>query len=94
MKALQACSFAHAYGSKGVVAVHEDHLVGKLFREGKTKWAPGSFFTMIGSKCTLDIFWDNISREDVWRFSNGKVSFGVWYSDDKDLFFLYRLRAA
>ena len=51
---------------------------------------PGSFFTMIGPECRLDLFWDNISSEDVWRVSNGKVSFGVWYSEDRDLFFLYR----
>lgn len=45
---------------------------------------------MRGSACTLDIFWNNITCEDVWRVTNGKVSFGVWYSDDRDLFFLYR----
>ena len=45
---------------------------------------------MRGRHCELTIFWDNIDREDIWRVSNGKVSFGVWYSDDKDLFFLYR----
>ena len=70
--------------------MQNDHLVGKLFREGKTSWAPGSFFSMVGGKCRLDLFWDRISMEDVWRFSNGKVSFGVWYSEEKDLFFLYR----
>ncbi|MDO5537551.1 MAG: hypothetical protein Q4F72_08495, partial [Desulfovibrionaceae bacterium] len=70
--------------------MHDDKMVGKLFREGKTKWAPGSFFTMRGSECMLNIFWDKITREDVWRVANGKVSFGVWYSDERDLFFLYR----
>ncbi len=45
---------------------------------------------MTGGECRLDIFWNDITREDVWRVANGKVSFAVWYSDDKDLFFLYR----
>ena len=70
--------------------MRHDHLVGKLFQEGRTSWAPGGFFTMVGSDCRLDLFWDNISQEDVWRVANGKVSFGVWYSEERDLFFLYR----
>lgn len=70
--------------------MHEDQLVGKAYAEGKTSWAPGSFFYMRGRACELVVFWDKIDREDVWRVTNGKVSFGVWYSDDKDLFFLYR----
>ena len=70
--------------------MQHDQMVGKYFQEGRTSWVPGSFFTMIGPECRLDLFWDNISSEDVWRVSNGKVSFGVWYSEDRDLFFLYR----
>ena len=52
-------------------------MVGKYFQEGRTSWVPGSFFTMVGPECRLDLFWDNISSEDVWRVSNGKVSFGA-----------------
>ncbi len=70
--------------------MHEDQYVGTLFRDGKMSWAPGSYFTMRGGECSLNIFWDNITAEDVWRVANGKVSFAVWYSDDRDLYFLYR----
>ena len=63
--------------------MQHDQMVGKYFQEGRTSWVPGSFFTMIGPECRLDLFWDNISSEDVWRVSNGKVSFGVWYSEDR-----------
>ncbi len=45
---------------------------------------------MRGGECELTIFWDKITCEDIWRVTNGKVSFGVWYSDDRDLYFLYR----
>lgn len=64
--------------------------IGKPYTPGIQKFTPEARFDLIGNECTLDLFWDHLTPDDVANVSIRKATLGLWYSDNNDVFFLYR----
>lgn len=65
-------------------------MVGRPFSPGVVRYEAGSNFEMVGEECFLDLFWLDITDEDIERVSHGRGTFGMWYSNEGDIFFLFR----
>ena len=67
-----------------------EHVVGSLYEPGYESWDAGCFFEMTGEKCTLGLFWLDVTDKDVENVAHGEGTFGLWYSNDGDVYFLFR----
>lgn len=66
-----------------------DLSIGKLYNPGKLSYDAGCYFDMSGEKCTLELFWLDVTEKDIENVLHGRATFGLWYSDDSDVFFLF-----
>ena len=63
--------------------------VGTLYNPEKLKYAAGSYFDMSGEESTLELFWPSPSEDDIRKVQYGRATFGLWYSNYGDVYFLY-----
>ncbi|MBO4297004.1 MAG: hypothetical protein J5863_09630 [Desulfovibrio sp.] len=67
-----------------------EYVVGSLYESGVQSWDAGCFFEMTGETCSLKLFWLDVTDSDVENVARGEGTFGLWYSNDGDVYFLFR----
>ena len=67
-----------------------EHVVGSPYEPGVQSWEAGCFFQMAGEECSLELFWLDVTDRDVENVARGEATFGLWYSNDGDVYFIFR----